>query len=112
MYEIRNYHFRPDLFDAYKAWAKNEAGPFLATQMDIVGFWVNSNDPPEVLGEAQDRLGSANVTWIVRWQDLAHRNEVWGRVFASPEWIDIFSRVPEGIASYSRLEAKFTDALM
>ena len=25
IYEIRNYHFRPDLIDAYKAWAKAEA---------------------------------------------------------------------------------------
>ena len=48
IYEIRNYHFRPDLIDAYKAWAKNDAMPYLGTQMDVVGFWVNSNDPPEV----------------------------------------------------------------
>jgi NIPSNAP len=112
MYEIRNYHFRPDLFDAYKTWAKNEAMPYLGTQMDVLGFWVNGSDTPEVLGEPQDRLGSANVTWILRWRDLAHRNEVWTRVLASPEWIDIFSRVPEGRASYLRIEAKFTDSLI
>jgi hypothetical protein len=27
-------------------------------------------------------------------------------------WQDIFSRVPEGPASYLRIEAKFADALM
>jgi len=31
IYEIRNYHFRPDLIDAYKAWAKAEAIPHLAS---------------------------------------------------------------------------------
>ena len=75
-------------------------------------FGVNGSDAPEVLGEPQDRLGSANVTWILCWRDLAHGNEVWTRVLASPEWIDIFSRVPEGRASYLRIEAKFTDSLI
>jgi hypothetical protein len=112
MYEIRNYHFRPDLFEPYKVWAKGEAMPYLATQMDVLGFWVTTADPPEVLGAPHDDLGTANVTWIVRWRDLAHRNEVWTRVLASPEWIDIFSRVPEGLPSYLRIEAKFTEALM
>ena len=112
MYEIRNYHFRPDLIDAYKAWAKNEALPYLAMQLDVLGFWINSNDAPEVTGAPLDHLGSANVTWIIRWRDLAERNEVWTRIFVSPEWADIFSRVPEGLASYLRIEAKFADSLM
>jgi hypothetical protein len=112
IYEIRNYHFRPDLFEAYKVWAKTEAMPYLGTQMDVLGFWVNSNDPPKVLAEPLDHLGSANVTWIIRWRDLAQGNEVWARVLASQEWNDIFSRVPEGLPSYLRLEAKFADALM
>jgi len=38
IYEIRNYHFRPDLIDAYKAWAKAEAIPHLAPQLDVLGF--------------------------------------------------------------------------
>ena len=38
IYEIRNYHFRPDLIDAYKAWAKAEAIPHLVSQLDVVGF--------------------------------------------------------------------------
>jgi hypothetical protein len=36
---------------------------------------------------------------------------VWNRVLASPEWIDIFSRVPEGLPSYLRIEAKFTESM-
>jgi hypothetical protein len=112
IYEIRNYHFRPDLFEPYKVWAKTEAMPYLGSQMDVLGFWVNSNDTPEVLAAPHDHLGTANVTWIIRWRDLAQRNEVWAQVFASPEWIDIFSRVPEGLASYLRIEAKFADSLM
>ena len=112
IYEIRNYHFRPDLIDAYKAWAKAEAIPHLASQLDVLGFWINSKDAPELNGAPQDHLGTANVTWIIRWRDLAQRNEVLPRILSSPAWQDIFSRVPEGSASYLRIEAKFADALM
>jgi hypothetical protein len=59
-----------------------------------------------------DHLGTANVTWITRWPDLAYRNEAWSRLWEIPEWNDIFSRVPEGMASYLRIEAKFADSLM
>ena len=40
------------------------------------------------------------MTWIIRWRDLALRNEVLPRILSSPAWQDIFSRVPEGPASY------------
>jgi hypothetical protein len=112
IYEIRNYHFRPDLFEPYKVWAKTEAMPYLGAQMDVVGFWITTADPPEILGAPTDHLGTANVTWIIRWRDIAHRNEAWAAVLESPEWKDIFSRVPEGMPSYLRIEAKFTESLM
>jgi len=34
------------------------------------------------------------------------------RVLSNPAWQDIFSRVPEGMASYLRIEPKFADSLM
>jgi hypothetical protein len=89
-----------------------EAIPHLASQLDVLGFWINSKDAPEVNGAPQDHLGTANVTWIIRWRDLAQRNEVLPRILSSPAWQDIFSRVPEGPASYLRIEAKFAEALM
>jgi hypothetical protein len=51
------------------------------------------------------------VTWIIRWRDREQRNEVMPRLFASPEWADIFSRVPGGLPSYRRIEWRFADAL-
>ncbi len=112
IYEIRNYHFRPDLFEQYQAWAKAAAVPLLARELDLVGFWVTGGDAPEVMGEPQDKLGVANVTWIIRWRDLAQRNEDLPRVLASPEWEAIFADVPGGRASYLRIEAKFAEALV
>ncbi len=112
IYEIRNYHFRPDLFEAYKAWAKAEALPYLGTQLDILGFWTTSKHPPEIGGAPQDDLGTANITWIIRWRDMAHREDAWPRLQANPEWQAILGRVPGGMASYLRLEAKFADSLL
>ena len=111
MFEIRNYHFKPELLEQYKDWAKTRAVPHLGRELDIVGFWANGADAPEVTGEPHDGLGVANVTWIIRWRDLAQRNEVLPRILASPEWGEIFSHVPGGPASYLRIEAKFADAL-
>ena len=111
IHEIRNYHFRPDRFDAYKAWAKERALPYLASQLDLVGFWVNTADAPEVHGEPLDSLGSANITWVIRWRDLEQRNKELPAVLATPEWGEIFSHVPGGLDSYLRRESKFTEAL-
>ena len=112
LFEIRQYHFNPDLFEAYKLWARTEAVPHLARQLDVLGFWVSTGDEPEVRGEPHDKLGSANVTWIVRWRDLAHRNDVLPGVLSSPAWAEIFSRVPGGIDSYLRRESKFAESLL
>ncbi len=111
LYEIRNYHFNPDLFEDYKAWARSEAGPYLKDQLDIVGFWLDSGIPTELNGEPLDALGSANITWIIRWQDMAQREAEFEATLSSPEWTDIFSRVPGGIDSYLRREAKFFEEL-
>lgn len=111
MYEIRNYYFKPELFEAYKAWAKSKALPYLKRELDLIGFWTNLPDAPQVNGQPMDDLGSANITWILQWQDLATRNEVMGKVFATPEWAEIFKDVPGGISSYLRMEAKFTEQI-
>ena len=111
IYEIRNYHFDPSLFPAYQKWAANEAIPHLARKLDLVGFWVSTSDSPEILGQPHDALGVANVTWIIRWNDLEQRASVLPPIFASPEWGEIFSRVPGGMESYRRIEAKFAESL-
>ena len=108
IFEIRNYHFNPTLFEAYKEWAKNKAIPYLSNKLNIVGFWANTSDKPEMRGQPQDELGSANVTWIIQWDDMEHRNRVLPDVLSSPEWESIFSRVPGGRGSYFRTEWMFS----
>ena len=111
LYEIRNYHFEPSRFEEYKAWAKNKALPFLDRELDLVGFWATDGDS-QITGEPMDTLGSANITWIIRWTDRATRDQAMATVFTGEEWDEIFTHVPGGMASYQRMEAKFTEDLL
>ena len=111
MYEVRNYHFDPELFEGYKTWARDLAAPFLNRELDLVGFWANTDADIEVNGAPLDELGSANITWIIRWPDKQTRDDAWERVLNSEEWAAIFAKVPGGLESYKRIEVKFTEAL-
>jgi len=111
IYEIRNYHFDPARFEEYKAWAKSSALPYLDRELDLVGFWTTASDS-EISGAPMDALGSANITWIIRWPDRATRDAEFPKRMGTKEWAEIFSRVPGGIESYKRMEAKFTEALL
>ncbi len=111
IFEIRNYHFDPSRFEEYKQWAEERAVPYLKANLDILGFWVSTNISPEVNGAPQDELGSANVTWIIRWRDTEERDERFRKVLSSPEWQAIFEHVPGGPASYLRTESKLATEL-
>lgn len=113
LFEIRNYHFDPAHFAAYKKWAATLAVPYLQSKMDVVGFWFNNEMAPEYSGmlPPDENLGPANVTWIIRWPDKSQRDKIWAEVRAGSEWQTIFSQVPGGRESYLRIEAKFATGL-
>ncbi len=110
VFEIRNYHYEPSLMKEYRAWAVERALPFLREHLDVVGFWVNLDEAPQVSGKPLDDLGSATVTWIIRWDDMTQRKEVMGSLFASVEWQEIMKQNP-GPEHYHRKEAKFAEGL-
>ncbi len=110
IFEIRNYHYEPSLLKEYKAWATQKAVPYIRAHMDLVGFWGNIDEPPQIGGKPQDELGTATVTWIIRWPDIATRHETMARVFGSDEWRAIMAENP-GQENYHRTEAKFAEAL-
>lgn len=111
IYEIRNYYFEPSRLEAYKAWARDKAMACLKRNLNVIGFWVNTTPAPEVTGRPMDLLGSSNITWIIGWNDLSKRKTTLDTLFASPEWVEIFKDVPGGMASYLRIECKFTESL-
>jgi hypothetical protein len=109
LFEIRNYHFEPTKFEAYKKWAATLAAPYLKRKMDVVGIWVNNEMAPEYGGSLphDEGIRPANVTWIIRWQDKAQRDKATEERRSDPEWQAILSAVPGGRESYLRTEAKF-----
>lgn len=111
LYEIRTYHYRPEQLETYRDWASKHAVPFLKASFDLVGFWIDSGEPAEVLDEPLDKLGPANITWILRWQDMDERNRQMQAVFSSPEWDAVFAELPGGFEHYLRREARFSQAL-
>ena len=112
IYEIRNYHFDPERFEDYKKWAKELALPYLDRELDLVGFWANLDADNQVTGEPMDKMGSANITWIIRWPDLETREAEFAGRMGTEEWAGIFEKVPGGMTSYHRMEAKFTESLL
>lgn len=111
IYEIRNYHFDPDLFEEYAEVARGAYLTYLREHLDVVGFWINTDIPSEVRGAPQDELGSANITWIIRWNSKEERDKKLPEVLGTPEWQEIFAEVPGGGASYLRIESKFVEGL-
>jgi len=110
IYEIRNYHYEPSLINEYRAWATDRAVPYIKERLDLVGFWVNVDEPAQIGGKPLDELGSATVTWIIRWPDVETRHRVMGEVFGSDAWREIMSANP-GQENYHRTEAKFAEAI-
>ena len=110
MDEIRSYHYDPDKFEAYKQWALDEAVPYLKANLDLIGFWIDNSIPAEVTGQRPSamELGSANITWIIRWNDKAARDEGHKTVFGSDGWKDIWSRHPDP-NGYLQMEARFAE---
>jgi hypothetical protein len=111
LYEIRNYHIRPDRLEAYSDWAKTHAIPHLSKVLNVAGFWVDSGEPSQITGEPMDALGSANVTWILVWRDMAERDAKLPETFGSDAWQGVFANLPGGLENYTRMESKFARSL-
>lgn len=111
IHEIRNYYIDPAGFAGYSHWAKHEAIDYLRRELKLVGFWLNGAQPCELRGEAHDKLGPANVTWIIAWDDIGKREATLATAFSTPEWNAIFAKLPGGLANYLRMESKFTEAI-
>ena len=48
--EVRDYTINEDDFAAYCEWAETLAAPWLKENLDLVGFWLATDDPAEVTG--------------------------------------------------------------
>jgi hypothetical protein len=112
IYEVRDYHYRPDLIDAYERWAV-DAVVVLRRKLDVVGFWVDAGKhAPEVRGSRpfQSPIGHANVTWVIRWPSKAARDEAMKTAFAGPDWQAVWAKHPDP-DGYLQIASRFMDGL-
>ena len=110
MHEINSYHFNPETFEEYKTWVINEVVPFLRSNLDLVGFWLDNIEEPELGGPSHKEhdLGPVNSMWIARWESMEERNRVKEEVFSSEEWQQIKSNLPDP-DGYLQYETRFTE---
>lgn len=112
MYEIRCYHYDPTKFEAYKEWGVELAVPYLKAHLDLVGFWIDNGIEPELMGSdpQPNKHGSANITWIIRWDSKEARDEGHKNLFGSEGWKDLWAKHPDA-GGYLQMEARFADQL-
>lgn len=112
IYEVRDYHYRPDLIGAYRVWA-DEAAQILKAHLDVVGFWVDEGRyEPLVKGSDpfDSPIGHANVTWIIRWESREAREVGYPKAFAGPDWASVKMKHPD-TDGYRQMTVRFMDAL-
>ncbi len=112
IYEIRDYHYRPDLFAAYKKWA-TDAVVVLRRRLDVLGFWIDEGAiAPEISGSKpiDSPIGTANVTWIIRWESKAAREAAMKQAFEGADWQEVWARHPDP-NGYLQMSARFMNAM-
>jgi hypothetical protein len=75
IYELRSYEVVPGRMAAMHARFQNHTLGFFRTHgIEVVGFW-------------EAIIGTSNVLhYVVRFDDLAHRERAWATFGADPEW--------------------------
>jgi hypothetical protein len=111
IYEIRDYHYRPDIFEDYRRWAA-EAVEVLRSKLDVVGFWIDCGIDPEVAGTnpVDSPIGHANVTWIIRWNSKAERDELLRQALGSDEFQAVFAKHPDP-NGYRQMLSRFMEEM-
>jgi len=109
IYEIRDYHYLPEKFEAYKTWA-DDAVPVLKELLDIVGFYVDAGVEPEANGTNPERpsIGYANITWIIRWPSKAERDAKFAETLQSPKWTAVWEKHPDA-DGYVQMLSRFVE---
>jgi hypothetical protein len=112
IFEVRDYHYRPDLIGAYHKWAL-DAAKVLRKKLDVVGFWVDDGEhKPEIRGSRpiDSPIGSANVTWIIRWESKAARDKTMETAFAGKDWEEVWKLHPDP-NGYLQISSRFMESV-
>ena len=111
IYEIRDYTIESEWFGAYKEWAKDIAAPWLKENLEVIDFWMDEGELPEVSGSNPivSPNGQPNVTWIIKWDSRETREKEFPATMSSVEWKEIWAKHPNENA-YLHLNVRFMEA--
>ena len=110
LYEFRDYHYAGDM-DDYRQWW-SEAMPILRGRgFDVIGLWYDGGVPARISGSDPMELehGSANVTWVIRWDGIDQREREWDALWEDAEWTACADHHP-GFDGYKHMSVRFMDS--
>lgn len=107
--ELRDYHFRRESWEEYRMWA-NDAMEILRDHFDVVGFWFDVGIQSEISGSnpMELPLGSANVTWMLRWDSMKDREAGWDALWRNEAWMEHWANHPDS-DGYLHVSARFLE---
>ena len=111
IYEIRDYTIEREWFQAYNVWDKNIAAPWLKENLEVIDFWMDGGEPPEISGSNPivSPNGQPNVTWIIKWASREIREKKFSKTMSSDGWKEIWAKHPNESA-YLHLNVRFMEA--
>lgn len=95
--EIREYTLRPEVLSRYERWTRELVVPWLRSNFDVVGFYVECGIEPEVPGSASPPLDGQpppSACLMIRWPSKEARDTEFRGKLATPEWRDIWAKHP------------------
>jgi hypothetical protein len=107
--EIRDYHYRKDRMDEYRAWAKR-AARYFGHRWELLGWWLDAGHESRLSGSDPMELahGLANVTWMIRWDSLEQREAAWNELWNDEEWERLWDQHP-GPEGYHQMAVRFLE---
>ncbi len=109
--EIRDYTIEPERIEEYKAWATEQAAPWLKANLNVIDFWIDDGMEAEVSGSNPQvsENGQPNVCWIIRWPDKATRDAEFRSRMGHEQWKAIWAKHPCP-TSYLQMNVRFMRA--
>lgn len=96
LYELRVYEAMPGKMPALNERFRNTTTKFFAKHgIKVVGYWE------EVIGI------SNKLTYMVEWENMAHRERVWDTFASDPDWVAARTKTEENGPLVARITTAF-----
>jgi hypothetical protein len=74
-------NFKGGINELHQRFREGEVAIFKRLGAEIVGIWQQMDNPE-------------TLVWMLAYRDRAHRDEVWAKFSADPEWLSLRAKYP------------------